>query len=519
MESFDLRVKNYRCFDQQVPAELTLGPGFVGLVGPNNSGKSSLLRLFYELRPLWQTVVPSALNALLGSGISVQLAGLQDVSEIFGAHNDQGLTIEIKVTPERSEDCDGIQLFTERPTNGSIAPWRARLLRHGRVLSNFGGLINPDSINVGGVPTSIKAVMGLVRELCDAIYVGPFRNAINVGSASYYDLQIGTRFVEDWDSWKNGASKERNHRIQQITEDIRRIFGFSSLEINSSNDRQTLQLFIDRKSYRLNELGSGLAQFIVTFGAVAIRTPSTILIDEPELNLHPSLQLDFLTSLGKYADGVWFCTHSIGLARSVCDRLYSLHKRDGCSVVAPFSATKNYSTFVGEMSFSAYQELGFERLLLVEGPTEIRVLQQWLRLYGKEHKVVMIHLGGSSSISANRNQELAELRRITSNISVLIDSERSAPEAPLATQRSAFIDTCEGLGFQVHTTARRATENYFTTAAVKAVKGPKYEALRPHEALADVQFGWSKSDNWRIACQMTREDLDATDIGPFLKEL
>lgn len=43
-------LKNYRCFPDAHPCRLDLREGFTGLVGANNSGKSSLLRFFYEFR-------------------------------------------------------------------------------------------------------------------------------------------------------------------------------------------------------------------------------------------------------------------------------------------------------------------------------------------------------------------------------------------------------------------------------------------------------------------------------------
>ena len=66
---------------------------------------------------------------------------------------------------------------------------------------------------------------------------------------------------------------------------------------------------------------------------------------------------------------------------------------------------------------------------------------------------------------------------------------------------------------------RRATENYFTEAAIRRVKGEKYRALAPYEKVADVPLGWQKSENWRIAREMTLADLEGTDLLPFLQSL
>ena len=168
------------------------------------------------------------------------------------------------------------------------------------------------------------------------LYIGPFRNALNLGSnEDYFDIKVGQRFIQQWRDYKTGPLKRNNEIAYRITEDIKRIFGFSDLEINPSVDDRTLQVFIDGRSYKLTELGSGLTQFILVLANAAFKAPSWILIDEPELNLHPSMQLPFLTTLASYSrNGVMFATHSIGLARATADLVYSVRKCDEGSVAS-----------------------------------------------------------------------------------------------------------------------------------------------------------------------------------------
>ena len=51
--NFHLTVKNYRCFPDNKPVHISMRNGFTAFVGVNNSGKSSLLKMFYELRNLF----------------------------------------------------------------------------------------------------------------------------------------------------------------------------------------------------------------------------------------------------------------------------------------------------------------------------------------------------------------------------------------------------------------------------------------------------------------------------------
>jgi energy-coupling factor transporter ATP-binding protein EcfA2 len=164
----------------------------------------------------------------------------------------------------------------------------------------------------------------------------------------------------------------------------------------------------------------------VIFGNVAIRRPPFVFIDEPETNLHPALQIAFLTSLARYAKGnVLFATHSIGLARATAENIYSFQRgTKGIPVVRRFERTPNYAEFAGEMSFSAFQELGCDAILLVEGVTDIKTCQQFLRILKKDARVVVIHLGGDEMVRGGVDQELHELTRITTRVFALVDSER-----------------------------------------------------------------------------------------------
>jgi len=372
--------------------------------------------------------------------------------------------------------------------------------------------------NVVALDTNaLNEFLSMTREM---LYIGPFRNAITEGSGEYYDLSIGTSFISLWDSWKNGPHKWQSSVAQLVSQQLERIFGYERLEINRSADGNSVRAVLNGNTYDLREIGAGLAQFLVVLGNVAIRRPSFVLIDEPELHLHPALQARFLTELALHArDGVMFATHSIGLARRTADYLYSFQSSTEGSLVHPFVDSPALVEFLGEMSFSLHKEIGFDKLLLVEGGNEFKATQELLRKLGKDHSVLPYPLGGTQLIRGGVEHELAELKRICDHIAVLIDSERLSADAPLSAEREEFVRICRALGFSVHVTKRRAFENYFPDRAIQAVKGAKYRALGPFEALSDCQPAWAKHENWRICMEMTRDELLASDVGEFLRDV
>lgn len=525
-----ITLKNYRCFSDSNPARFSLQKGFTSFIGVNNSGKSSLLKFFYEFRDLFRRLshLDTLLYVMRGNDSHFDLApSIKDTEEVFCNANNRDLTIRIDFIPPAHTEERGaipvpnrIDITIPRGTT----TWLAKLYLADEQLGTEQKLkIVGDIVYVGDDQKADLTDIGQVfGDLAEAFYIGPFRNALNVASGKdYFDIKVGQDFIKSWRDFKTGNIKRHNETAIGLTKDIKNIFGFDSLEINPSADAETIQVSINEKSYKLQELGSGITQFFLVLANAATKPPSYIFIDEPELNLHPSLQLDFLTTLGSYArEGIVFATHSIGLARASADRIYSVRmNNEGKSEVAEFEAIPYLSELLGELSFSGYRELGFDKILLVEGTTDVKTIQQFLRLYRKDHQIVLLPLGGGSLINGSSEIELGEIKRISENVFALIDSERASLDAPLDLDREEFVETCEKVGITCHVLDRRATENYFTDEAIKNIKGSEYQALDPYQLLKDISHSWSKAENWRIAREMTLEDLTATDLGKFLYSL
>src|SRR5712692_8594322 len=95
----DVELKNYRCFPDENRARFTIRPGFTAFVGANNSGKSSLLKFFFESRPLFQQLSTYDINllmALRGVDRSVGFRGLYDPTEMFSNTNNQDIEMDLR---------------------------------------------------------------------------------------------------------------------------------------------------------------------------------------------------------------------------------------------------------------------------------------------------------------------------------------------------------------------------------------------------------------------------------------
>lgn len=532
-----LTLRNYRCFNWENPAVLEFGEGFTAFVGPNNSGKSTALRSIYELRNMF-TIIHSLVVPGNNFHSATQPLGTSDPAESANDNDPTRFQFSIEITENIRPKIDGhflaIEILLEYEVNSNTL--KAKRVRAIDNQGNIRQLEEGDirAATASAAPISVYYPAGLyidyselntfAIELHHSKYFPAFRNAINTGAGNYYDLPVGTALVSTWNQWKAGSSRANKTAINRVEKEISSLLGFSTLQINADQSGNTLDIIIDDRPQKLYEVGAGVAQLIIVLAAALVSKPPYILIDEPELSLHPSLQLNFLTTLGSYAKkGLLYSTHSIGLARSTSPRIFAVRRiTNGSSRMYPlYDQTNNYGEWLGELSYSNRVELGCEGLLLVEGPTEVLCFQEFLRKIGKDQKYVVMQLGGSNLIRGGVAPQLAELSRIVepSKIHAFIDSERNSAGEVVAADRSAFVSECAELGIRVQLSERRATENYFESKGVHKAIGNSYQPLGHFQRIKDGPTPWHKSDNWRIARETDFEDIKDTDLGKFLVSL
>ncbi len=470
---------------------------------------------------------PGILTAIERSMAFTVSGSVIDPAEVFSLSTDRDLEIEFVFRGEGSAGepfPDKLSVVVTRNSN----VFRARLTMPDKSVipdsSQGYAAINQFTVGWGGRPlANLSQIFDFFSRLQNSVYIGPFRNAINISQQeAYFDINVGREFVAQWRTTKTGFSKRSTDVAISVTSSIKEIFDPDSLEINASDDGTTLQLIINNRSFRLAEVGAGMAQFVMVLATAAIRQPNYIFIDEPELSLHPSLQLKFLTALESLAkNAVLFATHNIGLARTA-EWIYSVYTTSAWeSSICPFEATPRLSELVGELSFLGYKDLGYQSILLVEGATELRTIAALFRHFRKDHKVVPLSMNGTNLINGSDDTkvQLEEIRRISNNVFALIDSERASEGAALEARREGFRQRCEDAGVHCHVLERRAIEHYFTEPAIKQALGERYRALGPFEDSKTVSPMWSKHDNWKIAHQMVKEDVIDTDLGTFLDGL
>jgi hypothetical protein len=163
--------------------------------------------------------------------------------------------------------------------------------------------------------------------------------------------------------------------------------------------------------------------------------------------------------------------------------------------------------------------MGIHKILLVEGVTDVRLFQHWLKLFGRHASVIVVPMGGNDLVNGKRRLELEELKRITPDVFAIVDSERTSQDLPPKQDRVDFANVCHAIGIRCHVMNRRASDNYLSSNAVAQITGIEHAPLTPYERLADRRPGWDKSLNGAIAAAMNKGELVGTDVGDFLESL
>lgn len=516
--SIEITVKNYRCFDDRSITHFTLGPGTTAFIGINNTGKSTLLRFFYELRPLFQLMAGSheTWKHLCNGGIDLpHPKGTDEVSELFHKRNKRDLVLAFRKPTHHfpSSSQNGHHRLAKTPLEDNPSHmFHLILTRNQRVYI-------PD----GSAKQLAKLWIPHFSQCANTLYVGPCQGFQQKGKEpASADISFGKSFCQKFIVLRSSDEIEKRRRYQRVLSDLKEIFNLKSIAIFPKSGSDELMVRINRAAYDVNELGTGFSRVLHILGQGALTHSDYILIDEPECHLHASLQEQFVTCLSGYAKrGLLFASHNMGLAKSAAESLYLVRRPHGedSSTIREFSPEQRLSESLGELNFSAQQTLGFRKVLLVEGPTEVKAMRQLLRKVNAHRDFVLLPLGGSSMITSRRDDELKEIKRICPHVYAMIDSEKTHEEEALAPSRIGFLRSCMKAGIHCHILKRRMFESYFSDRAIKKILGKPFHEIGDYEDLRQFSVNWPKADNWKIVREMRWDEFQGSDLASFTEQI
>ncbi len=168
------------------------------------------------------------------------------------------------------------------------------------------------------------------------------------------------------------------NRHGELVEILRRVFPAltdMNIEFDEVNDRYISVTYKERghsKGFDVFSAGSGFQQFIYLFGFILLRQPTVILLDEPDVHLHGSLQQTLLSELHRLVGigkQVLVATHSRDLiARMNPENILALEEVGGRRLAIAFDV------------YDALDQLGAVEL------TQLPVVQAYRRVLVVENR-------------------------------------------------------------------------------------------------------------------------------------
>lgn len=288
--------------------------------------------------------------------------------------------------------------------------------------------------------------------LYDALMISDFLNCLNLK-----DINVDHQVLSDVSKidmvlnlWKNSC-KERISNIKRFLKTLLN----SSNEINLTVDNERKHLLIhlkDNLELPFSHIGGGVQEAILLMTVVQMHQQSVVCIEEPELHLHPSAQRQLVDFFLTETDNQYFiATHSAHLINTIHlekeksqqIQIFSIEQEDGESTVRPIvSADQDderelFST-LSDMGYMASDLLQANYLIFVEGPSDVRYLDFWIKKIAQKYGQPVVERGihyqfvyscGNSFFSAIDSPKydpfltVKHVLKVNKNIAVFFDKD------------------------------------------------------------------------------------------------
>jgi len=412
MQISKLQIKNYKSIRDT--GEISLKKLFA-LIGQNNVGKSTILKAIRLVFADDGVVVKRTdFHKNINNGIEIELT-LQDFySDKYDEFKNENSFIVIKIVVAY-ENLDPIYYL-----NGKKVPkTKIKKLPELLIISD---IRDPENESKGSAKSFLKKLFSLVLE-----------------------KEETSEFVKSRKTLEGGRKKQISNISKKITEKIQEILNVDNLEISISTEVDFSKIFsyssklIDRNlladhipdGVDILSCGTGLQSMFIlslleTYAEMAERSDSILLIEEPEVYLHPAFQRKMFNALRKIAsiNQVIYTTHSPIMISDlwIDDSIKLATLKDGETLINEIDIEE----IINELGIRYEDTLNAKAIVFVEGLDDLAVFEKIASFLSKEkinHPIKFIPTDGFKSMHLYAQMKILFSDNVNAEFYCIVDGD------------------------------------------------------------------------------------------------
>jgi predicted ATP-dependent endonuclease of OLD family len=343
MKLLDLKLHNFRKLSNLPQPTIVFNQDINVLVGANNAGKTSILKAIQKLFGTETIDVNRDVNYLVQDG-SVEVKG---TIKLTREQWTSFISIASNRHPQFSVKSDSLTAYLA----GRPIFLKQLTLFAGRKVSFQGSDADMDGADISEFMSETNDEF--INDALDHIATADFRNIYNTplyldskGKILDREPVIALNQIESQKIQEQGyirgslysLKKKEPARFNEFKQRLLEIFTeIEDIDVINNEDENEFQLVIHEKlrnngdtksvSYDINNVGQGMQTLVIMLSTILLLKPSIVLMDEPEVHMHPSLIKDFVGYIKKLSVDTQFImtTHSEVLINEVgLDKVFYL---------------------------------------------------------------------------------------------------------------------------------------------------------------------------------------------------
>lgn len=265
--------------------------------------------------------------------------------------------------------------------------------------------------------------------------------------------------------------QEKKIEFEKLRRFIGGIIGNPDVEIEIPNDRLTINVKSDENFLPIEALGAGVHEVFMLASEIILNKSSAILLEEPEVHLHPHLQRRLMKFICDETESQYFITtHSASIIDTPGASVFGVRNEEGRAYIRPLITSHEKFNACRELGFRASDLLQSNCVIWVEGPSDRIYLKKWI--YDADSDLIegvdftIMFYGGKLlsrlSVEDESFMDYINLLSINRHPAILIDSDKASGNSSLRETKTRVLAEMNNINAFYWVTSGREIENYYS---------------------------------------------------------